>query len=255
MSTNIENDISAGFKFIMDPVHIIMTLIIVGLLCFGIYSIEARRADLADARATASEQAAQIADKKAADAVAQNTQYQQQVTTQIDQLTQQNVSLQQTVSTLIAAQAARDAGLKKQQSADSALTPSQLASRWQTVGNLPDAITVAPDGKTYIVTPNDALTTTQMLESLPIITKDLADERAAFAAEETKYNNEVIALALEKQAHTSDITTSTTQLAGKDADIKALKDELAKTKADCKKSKFKWGTVGIVIGYLLHFIK
>jgi len=69
---------------------------------------------------------------------------------------------------------ARDSQLSVQQKTDSTLAPSDLAFRWSTFVNDKG---VGPSAGGYAVTESAAVATVIQLESVPVLTKDLSDEK------------------------------------------------------------------------------
>lgn len=159
-----------------------------------------------------------------------------QYTSLVSSLTQKNNALQ-------AAQTSRNTVLKAQQQADSALKPTDLAVRWTTLSNLnPSGLTVTPLGLT--VSEENAQTTVQQLEQIPVLTQNLKAE--SDIADNNKFEadkaGEVIS------AQTQQITGLNTQIQDQD---KACKAEVTSIKASARTSKIKWFFRGVGVGALL----
>lgn len=150
----------------------------------------------------------------------------------------------------------RDEATKKQQSADQNLPPSDLASRWELLADLPtDSITWT--GAAFSATPLAAVQTTQKLEEVPKLTADLADVRAQVSGKDQQISkqNEVIT---GLNQHVTDLNSSVADLNGKvTAGDKACDARIGLLRAEARKSKLGWFLKGVATGagivlYLLH---
>lgn len=214
-------------------------LILYGVLALALFAISylwsSWRASQADQRAAVAEAKAQAADK-------QNAAFQQQVSQQLAEIKTEREAKDQQIQQLTSALAARNRQLQGQQQKDAQLPPVDLALRWTGLIKQPGSVTFG--GTTFAVTPTGALATVQTLESVPVLEADKQGLETTVADLQQNVAGGDRALALEQQAHTSDNATSVLNLAAKDAEIK-------KVKADCAKSKRKWGIVGVVVGVIV----
>lgn len=133
--------------------------------------------------------------------------------------------------------------LAKQKQADQTMPLPELATRWADLAGLGSTeIAAVPSGIT--VTESGARKTTQTLEEVPVLQKELDSEKQI-----------VVSLQNQSQACQKSLDSQIGLVAGlqtqiKDAD-KACKDEITKVKADARKSKVKIGFFGIISGVIL----
>jgi uncharacterized protein HemX len=153
----------------------------------------------------------------------QNQQLQAQTKEQIEALTQQNVALQQEVSSLAGAIANRDRKLEETQAKVPNLNPDQLSAEWKTqIKNAGDVKPILPSG--YQVDQLAAVATVQALQSVPVLEQDKHDLEQSNTNLVQELNNETQKFDLEAKAHVSDNATckeSTNVLQKQISDIKA----------------------------------
>jgi regulator of replication initiation timing len=221
----------------LDKHHIILYVAAICLALIGVYLVEARVADNAQSRADAAEGKAQLIAQ-------QNKDFQTQVAQQVQQLVLQNAQLQQANQALAAQIAQTNAILAQQKKKDATLPPDQLANR---------IVTLAPGGSIvvetngYLVDQPEAVAIAQTLEEVPALTANIGKLESENANLTTVVANDTKTLDLEKQSHASDVNSL-------NAAITADKAVLAATKAQCRKSKFKWFGAGVVVGFIgRHF--
>jgi hypothetical protein len=193
------------------------------------------RAALTAARATSAEQAL----------VAQKT-LDTQNASQILQLSQQYQQLTQTLASqniqLNASLAQRQASQAAQVAVDTHLSPTDLATRLQTLGNaLPEDVSVVSGGRIDL-TQAGAVKITQSLEVIAPLQADLKDTTATLQTAQGALvkANEVIT------GQTKQITGL--GLAAVDQD-KVCKTQIAAVKAEGRKSKFKLFKLGFILGF------
>lgn len=141
---------------------------------------------------------------------------------------------------LLAAQSKRDLETKTQQAEDRTLPPTELASRWTTLLQLPSE-EIQPTESGYAVSPGVAVETVVALESVPTLTANLKDEKEITANKETQIeglNTVNTALNAELEGLQAEITKQQT----------ACKDEITLVKAQARKSKLRWFFVGAIVG-------
>jgi DNA/RNA endonuclease YhcR with UshA esterase domain len=232
----VEADAKKLFTFGIS--HIVLFTMLALAIFGGIYLYDSKRADAADARAT-------LSDYKAQQAVATNSTYQTQVQTQIAALTEQNSQLAAEVSVLSRASQVRTQTLVVTQKSDATLAPSALSQKWNAL--LKDANASTPTVTGYVVSNQGAVETVQALDSIPVLTSNLADANSTITTQQTEIANDALALTMEQSAHTADNLTAKTQLAASALDLKACK-------ADARKGKLKWFGIGFVVGFIsAHF--
>lgn len=180
---------------VIDKKHIIGWGLAVLLALGLVYSIEARVADKADARATAAEAQLVLIQK-------QNTDFQASVKAQLDNLAAQNQTLTN--------------ALAKQKQIDSSLTPSQLGERVATLTDVQKSEVTPLENGHFDLTSNAVLQAALKLEEVPVLTQQLS--------------NETKALDLEKQAHQSDLSASNAALVACKADVTKVKADARKSK-------------------------
>lgn len=177
--------------------------------------------------------------------VQQNQQFQQQTQAQINSLVQQNTALQQQVGVLATAIATRDSQLRTQQAQVPQLTPDQLSVEWQK--DVKNAGSIKPSPGGYLVDQMAAVASVQLLEENPVLHKDLDDLKNIKASLQSELNNDAAVLIMEKKSHLSDNQTNTAIITAKDAEIKDVK-------AQCRKSKLKWFSIGYVAGLISRHV-
>lgn len=148
-----------------------------------------------------------------------------------EQVTKQNAALE-------SANVQLSLALSKQQKTDATLPPTELAQRWNTL--VPTAIaTVTPSG--IAVPQSGAIATVQELEKVPVLSSQLENER-------TNYENDEQLLVAAKGMN----DTLYTQIDGLKLqltdDAKVCKAQVAEVKAQARKSKRTWLTIGYVAG-------
>lgn len=115
-------------------------------------------------------QAAAVTAAQAAKNAEELTQAQQMLQSYQQQLAASTAANQKLTSAIVA----RDTQLATQQKTDTTLSPSDLADRWAT---LVKDRGVAPAAAGYAVTESAAVATVIQLESVPVLTQDVADEK------------------------------------------------------------------------------
>jgi Tfp pilus assembly protein PilV len=211
-------------------VLVFMVLLFAGFLGNRYINYDAAKKDtqatIAAQLATEAKASAQQAAQTAAQTAAQ---YQAMV----DMLQKQNATLAQAITQ-------RDAILGKQQTEDRAMPPSELVKRWQVL--VPNTTPVATPTGVTLTTP-DAQSTVATLESVPVLTKNLANETeiAANIQKELDKSNSL----------TGALNTQVTSLNGEIvANDKACKTEIAAVKAEGKKNSIKWFKRGFLVGFV-----
>ena len=213
--------------------RLILAAMLAGVLVFGTMKVESVLANKADAKvAVLQQQVADDKDKNAALAL-QSSQTASQYQSMVDALSKQNASLAASV-------AQRQAGLAQQQQHDQTLPPSELAKRWE---ELIGGTDVQATTGGYSISSVDGLKTVTALESIPVLTADLADETKIAqntAAELGKADSLVAVLGTQ-------IGGLQTQIVDADKEHKA---EIKAVRAEARKSKFKWFLAGLTLGFL-----
>lgn len=236
------NDTQITSKFTADlgwVKHHVILLALVVLLTFGaVYGVETIIARHDDKNAIVLQTIAQQMQQS-------NQVLQQQNKAQIDALTQQNLQLQQEVSSLATAIATRDTQLQKTQAQVPQLSPDQLSSEW--LARIKNAGNIKPILGGYQVDQSAAVATLQQLESVPVLEEDKKDLEAEIANTAAQLNNETAKFDLEVKSHASDNAANKAALDAKDAEIK-------KVKADCRKSKLKYGFIGTAVGIIIKAV-
>lgn len=173
--------------------------------------------------------------------VQQNQTFQQQTQAKIDSLVQQNAALMQQNTALVSAITARDSQLKNTQAKVPQLSPDQLSLEWQK--SIKNAGNIKPVTGGYSVDQTAAVATLQALESLPVLTQDVADLQTSNANLNVQLVNETAIFQAEQKAHVSDNDANKAVIVAKDAEIKDVK-------AQCRKSKWRWFLTGLTLGFL-----
>jgi hypothetical protein len=163
---------------LLDSKHIWLTIALVLALLFGVYAIESKRADKAEAQA----QAAQVA----------NAQFQDQVNKQLVTLANENLALQQA----LAQRQVVEVQVPKQNIQLAA--PQVAAGIDQAVGAKPGTTVVS--GDTLILPLPLGQQALSALQLVPLLQQDKVD----LTAQVTNVSKE---LDLEKQAHASDVNS------------------------------------------------
>ena len=186
----------------------------------------------ADARAVAAEQVAADAKANAAAAALTAAQTQAQYTALVQALAAQNASLAQSIAQRTASQTA-------QAKTNANLPLSGVAERWNVIaGTL-----VTPSGDTLVVSSTDAHKTLDLLESVPILQGNLADEtKIAQNYEQEVQKSDILTNSLNAQ-----VTGLNSQIAAND---KACVAQVAAAKADGHKNSIKWFKRGFIVGFV-----
>lgn len=151
----------------------------------------------------------------------QNKLIQTQTKAEIETLTQQNVILQQQLTTLTVAIASRDAQLVKDREQIKILPPPQLATKWGTIANEPAP--VIDSNNNFIVPFPLAVKSVDALVALPVLEQDKKDLQASLVTETGIANNNDGKFQDEKKAHQSDQEACKQVVTTKDAEIKDIK--------------------------------
>ena len=215
-----------------DKTHVVLIVTLFLSLLGGVYLYDSRRAVQADARAAIAEATGQQAD-------AANIKNQAALAAQLQALQDQNANLSKEVSSLEVTMATRDVALARQQQTVTNLPPIQIASKWQDLIAVPGSVAVTNNG--YSVTTPGAVATVQALMSVDTLKKDKADLQTENKDLTQKAANSDAALGVETKAHQADNSTCKQDLATAAAVLK-------KTKADARRSKFRWFFAGLVTG-------
>jgi hypothetical protein len=235
ISPNVETVVKSEMTWLQAHerlVLVFMVLLFAGFLGNRYINYDAAKKDT---QATIAAQLATEAKASAQQAAQQAAQTAAQYAQMVDMLQKQNATLAQAITQ-------RDAILGKQQTEDRAMPPSELVKRWQVL--VPNTNPTATPTGVALTTP-DAQSTVATLESVPVLTKNLANETeiAANIQKELDKSNSL----------TGALNTQVTSLNGEIvANDKACKTEIAAVKADARKGKikaFKWGFItGFVSG-------
>lgn len=157
----------------------------------------------------------------------------------VETLTAQN-------SALVRAQNQRAIVTQKQQEVDRNLPPDQLAARWAVLVEQPKE-TIIPNDTGYQISPTTAVETVVILETIPQLTADLADEKQISENKTIQINEQekvVDALSVQLEGLKNEIIAADT----------ACKTEVALVKAEARKSKLRWFGIGTVIGAVIRGI-
>jgi hypothetical protein len=160
---------------------------------------------------------------------------------QIDALTQQNTTLQNEITTIIASINARDAQLDSDRKKIKDLPPDQLATKWGAAANQP-APAISPTGDFLAPLPL-AQASVDALIQVPVLTKDKADLQSSLKDETQVADNE-------KKQHTLDNETCAATIKTKDAQISDIKAQARKREA---KIAAVFTVVGLVARKLIGF--
>ena len=227
--------LSASESWLKVHERLIIVVLALGLIGWGtdkVFDLEANRDKQAASIAQQTLAAQQVKDAALSQVVAASTaQYQSLVTS----LTQQN-------SQLITSVQARNSTLAVQQTADKALTPSDLSARWESLTKSPTG-SIVDNGQTVTVTPDVALETVMQLEQVPVLTANFDDGKIVLQNTKDELTSANTVIANQK----TEITGLNTQLTDqKTADAK----ELAAVKAIARKSKIKTFFYGFAAGFV-----
>lgn len=223
---------SVGWTWLRAHERIVIVALCLAFGTFGIskfYDVTAARKD---ANYIAAQQIASEAQKNSAALALQAAQTQAQYAALVQALTAQNAALASSI-------AQRTASGNTQRAVDATLSTVELAGRWNVIAGTQ----VAVSGSTVLVQDTDAHKTVDMLEQVPVLTQNLA--------EETK-----IAQNLQLQAERSDTLTGmlNSQITGLntqiDAQAKACTAQVAAVKAEGHKNSVKWFKRGFIVGFV-----
>lgn len=213
--------------------RLILVVLVLSFLVFGVSKYFDHEATKDQAAASLAQQtlAAAIENSKAlaAQVAGQTAQYRALVI----QLTQQNAQLTQQVNT-------RTVVLQQQVATDKTLPLPLLGNRWATlIQAAPGDLTATTAGVS--VTPQAALATVTQLESVPVLTKNLADTQT----ENTNLNAELTSSDDLTTGLKSQVTALNTQLGDQ---TKSCKAEVASVKASARRGKLKAFLFGVGVG-------
>lgn len=141
---------------------------------------------------------------------------------------------------LTSAIATRDQQLVTQQKTDTQLQPSELALRWAALVR-DSGVQATATG--YTVTPSAALATVQQVEELPVLTQDVADEKAKEINLQSDLDTANAVIGDGKEAVRGLQISLTDQ-------YKQCKIEIADEKAKARKGKFKSFGLGYGLGFV-----
>lgn len=220
--TTVEADIKKVWTF--GKSHLILTLALVAALVGGMYLFESKRADVADAKAAASQALAQQQD-------AENAKIQAANAAQIAQLIQVETQLATQLQTLQTQYAALAAQRQQSATVVAQLPAAAVQGDLETKlgGPLSD-----PD----VLRKDDAIVT-----DYPLVEDQLKVETISVS----NLDDQVVTLktefTTEQASHASDNATCK-------VDKQTLNDTIGKVKADARKSKFKWFLGGYIAGFI-----
>jgi hypothetical protein len=206
--------------------HILLLAIVAGLIFGGVYGVESLIAKARDAEASRYSQIA-------SDTAKQNQQFQLQVQAQIATLVAANQQLANQNQQLVVSLANRqvqEVSIPKQ---TASLTASQIAIELQGTANGDNVSLTLPVAQNVLAS----------VRLVPLLQKDKTDLQSAYDNQvqiannnQKLYEGERDALVSEQKSHKADNDASAA--------------EIKKVKADCRKSKWKWLGIGIVIGFI-----
>lgn len=215
--------------------RIVLVTLVLFFGSLGLHHFLFNQASAATLRATVAEQAlaAQKAENVANAATTAQVESQYQAIT--DTLTKQNASL-------AAAVAQRQVTLVTRQTENATLPPTDLAKRLQVLTGVQDA-DISADTTGLKLTPVGALTTVNALESVPVLTSDLADTKADLDTTRTALGaaNGVITA---QGVQINDLKVTLVDQA------KADKAELDACKKKGRLQSFRWFIRGTVTGFI-----
>jgi hypothetical protein len=228
-----------GWTWLKAHERLIMLALVLAVGTFGLskyFDVEAARKD---AKYVAAEQIVANDQKNSAALALQSSQTQAQYIALVQALSAQNASLSASI-------AQRTASGVVQRTTDASLPVAGVAARWNDIaGTL-----VTASGDTIVVSRTDAHKTLDMIEQVPVLVQNLADETKIAG----NYQSEAQKADLLAGDLHSQVTGLNTQLADQ---TKACTAQVAAVKAEGRKSKikfFKWGFItGFISGmYLGH---
>lgn len=225
----------AATSWLLLHERLIITLVLIAVSVFGVNKLldheYAKDKTASDAAALVLSNQ-QVENKALAAQVATTQQQYQQLTVQ---LSQQNAQIAQAMQS-------RTVVLQQQQATDQTIPMPDLGNRWLTLtGIKPSEMTATTQGVT--VTPDAARTTVEQLESVPVLTADVASEK-------TENDN------LSKELGSANDLSSdlTLQVAGLNTTLvdqtKACTTEEATLKAQARRSKLHWFGAGFGTGFV-----
>ena len=203
--------------------HLVLTLALVAALIGGVYLFESKRADVADAKAAASQALAQQQD-------AENAKVQAANAAQIAQLIQVETQLSTQLQTLQAQYSALAAQRQQAATVVAQLPPAAVQ------GDL-EAKLGGPLSSPDILRKDDTIVT-----DYPIVEKELVVQSDSIINLDSQVVTLKTEFTTEQSSHASDNATCA-------VDKKALNDQIGKVKADARKSKWKWLSIVGVIAY------
>lgn len=178
----------------LDRKHLVLLAVVIILALFGVYAVEARIADKAEAKA-------ELASQRAADLEKANATFQAQTQAQLAAL-----------QTQLSERSASEAKLATQ---SGSLTAPQVATQIATVAKVPEAsVTSTVDSVTFPLPLAQAALTDMQL--VPLLTQDKSDLQKS--------------LDLEKQAHVADNQTCKAQMVAAEAKTNAVVAQARKGK-------------------------
>ncbi len=212
--------------------RIIIVALVLAVGTFGIskfFDVEAARKD---AKYVAQEQIVANDQKNSAALASQTAQVTQQYAALVQALSAQNASLAASV-------AARNVVLTQQVIKNSTLPLPELLARW----NMLAGTTVTVSGDNAIVSVQDSRKTVDLLESVPVLTANLADQTKIAQ----NYQNELQKADLLVNDEYNQITGLNKQLTDQ---ATANKTEVAAVKAEGRKNSMKWFKRGFGLGFI-----
>ena len=227
----VENKIKSELTWLQKHERLILAAMAGVILWLSIGKIDTLiinhdASNLAQTKVVAAEQAEK--NKELATQVAEQAAQYKALAQQVEQ---QNAALEQANVQLAQA-------LTKQQKTDAMLPPNALAQRWNTL--VPTATaTVTPSG--IAVPQSGAVATVQELEKVPVLSSQLENERTQLG------NTQNLLDASRTQVSTLTDQVSGLRLQAVD-DAKVCKAQVAEVKAQARKSKRTWFTIGYVAG-------
>lgn len=232
MTTDVVTVIKNEVSWLKTHERIIIVALVLAVGAFGLNKYFDVSAAKADAKAVAAEQVAADAKANSAAAAFTAAQTQAQYTALVQVLAAQNASLASSIAQRTASQTA--------QVIKNATLPVQgVAERWNTIaGTL-----VTPVGDTIVVSSTDAHRTLDMLESVPVLSANLADETTIAKNLRQSWEKSVEV----NDTQVKEISALNNQLT---ADAKSCTLQIAAVKADGKKNSVKWFKRGLIVGFL-----
>jgi len=221
-----------GWKWLVAHERLVMLALVLAVGTFGIskfFDVEAARKD---AKYVAAEQIVANDQKNSAALASQTAQVTQQYQALVQALSAQNASLAASV-------ASRNVVLTQQVTKNSTLPLPELLARW----NMLAGTTVAVNGDNAIVSVQDSRKTVDLLESVPVLMANLADQTKIAQ----NYQNELQKADLLVNEESAQITGLNKQLTDQ---ATANKTEVAAVKAEGKKNSVKWFKRGFLVGFI-----